>query len=128
VAHEGPQGLPLDWRWTGGGTAQPIVVDLQSTGGAVSDTLRFDARGRAEQLLPAGVYRYALRGGSERGVVVIEEYSDEWRPAAAVLSPQAGTAAERRESIGLRDRWWLYVVVIAAFAAEWAWRRRQGLP
>jgi len=30
--------------------------------------------------------------------------------------------------VGLRDRWWLFAIAIAAFAAEWAWRRRQGLP
>jgi len=30
--------------------------------------------------------------------------------------------------VALRDRWWLFVLAIAAFATEWAWRRRQGLP
>jgi len=55
-------------------------------------------------------------------------YSEEWRPGAPVLVAQPGEAQGRVASIGLRDRWWLFVVAIAAFAAEWAWRRRQGLP
>ena len=31
-------------------------------------------------------------------------------------------------SVALRERWWLFFAAIALFAAEWAWRRRQGLP
>ena len=32
------------------------------------------------------------------------------------------------DSVALRERWWLFFAAIALFAAEWAWRRRQGLP
>jgi hypothetical protein len=92
------------------------------------DTLRFDAQGRATLRLPPGTYRYALRGGGERGVVVVETYSDEWRPAPATLTAQTGLAGGGTESSELRDRWWLFVIAIGAFAAEWAWRRRAGLP
>jgi hypothetical protein len=76
------------------------------------------------------VYRYALPGGAERGVVAVEEYSDEWRPppAAPVLAAQAGQPEGRVARVALRDRWWLYVIAIAALVVEWAWRRRQGLP
>jgi hypothetical protein len=128
LARETPQGLPLRWRWLGDGDPQPLVVDLQGPAGARADTLWFDARGAAELTLPTGVYRYALRGGGERGVVVVETYSDEWRPAAAAVADQAGAPGTRHESVGMRDRWWLYVLVIGALASEWAWRRRQGLP
>jgi hypothetical protein len=128
LAHEVPQGVPLQWQWSGSRAATSIVVDLQTGDGARVDTLRFDARGRADLRLPPGVYRYALRGGGERGVVVVETYSDEWRPAAATLGEQAGVPGGTRESRELRDRWWLFVVAIGAFAAEWAWRRRAGLP
>jgi hypothetical protein len=131
-------GLPLAWRWVGGGHGgrggrpSDVVLSL----GERVDTLRFDATGRAELLLPPGVYRYAA-GGGERGprtdpvrggLVAVETYSDEWRPAPAVLRVQDGAPAARLVGIGMRDRWWLFVVAIAAFAAEWAWRRRQGLP
>jgi hypothetical protein len=104
---------------------------LQSDGGARRDTLRFDAAGRAELRLPPGAYHYSLGtapSATERGVVVVEEYSDEWRPTAPSITAQPGLPADRVALVGLRDRWWLFAIAIAAFAAEWAWRRRQGLP
>jgi len=106
------------------------VVSLAADPGHRIDTLRFDAGGRAELRLPPGVYRYAAShaGGAERGVVAVEMYSDEWRPAVPILMPQSGTPGGRLTSVALRDRWWLFVVVIAALVAEWAWRRREGLP
>jgi hypothetical protein len=130
VALETPNGVPLAWRWTGAGVARPLAIELQADSGVRRDTLRFDAAGRAELRLPPGVYRYALGPlpSRERGVVAVEEYSDEWRPAASVLAAQAGFPAGRVARLGLRDHWWLFAVAIAAFAAEWAWRRRQGLP
>ncbi|HYT82499.1 MAG TPA: hypothetical protein VEK86_03550 [Gemmatimonadales bacterium] len=129
---ETPNGLPLVWRWTGEGGAEPrpLAIDLAGERGPRTDTLRFDAAGRAELRVAPGVYRYALAGGPERGVVAVEEYSAEWRPSPAVpaLAAQPGQPEGRVRRVGLRDRWWLYVLVIAAFVAEWAWRRRQGLP
>jgi hypothetical protein len=129
VTLEVPNGLPLIWRWTGPGDQRPVVVELRPEAGAARiDTLRFDAGGRAELRLPPGAYRYALAGGPERGVVAVEEYSDEWRPAARLLASQPGLVEGRTIQVGLRDRWWLFVIAIAAFSVEWAWRRRQGLP
>ena len=64
----------------------------------------------------------------ERGVVAVETYSDEWLTRAPALSAQPGEATARVGSVGLRDRWWLFVIAIAALATEWALRRRQGLP
>jgi hypothetical protein len=128
VTLETPNGLPLAWQWTGAGDPRPLAIELHGDTGVRRDTLRFDAAGRAELRLPSGVYRYALDGGPERGVVAAEVYSDEWRPSAPVLAAQAGAPAGRVAQIGMRDRWWLFAIAIAAFAAEWAWRRRQGLP
>jgi hypothetical protein len=128
VAREVPQGLPLRWRWVGAGAPQPLAVELAGSDGTRTDTLRFDASGHAALLLPPGVFRYTLRGGGERGVVVVESYSDEFRPRVPTVAAQEGVTAARRETTGIRDRWWMYVLVIGAFAAEWAWRRRQGLP
>lgn len=130
VTYEAPNGLPLAWRWTGPGEPRPLAIDLGGELGTHHDTLRFDAVGRAEVRLPPGVYRYALAGGPERGVVAVEEYSDEWRPAPAApgLAAQRGAPEGRVAQAGLRDRWWLFVVALAAFTAEWAWRRRHGLP
>jgi hypothetical protein len=130
VTYEVPNGMPVLWRWTGSGEPRDVVVSLARNAAQRVDTLRFDAGGRAELRLPPGVYRYAASdgGGAERGVVAVDTYSDEWRPAGPVLASQPGTPGERLTSVALRDRWWLFVVAIAAFAAEWAWRRREGLP
>ena len=128
VASVTPNGLPLQWRWTAAGEPRAVVLSLATAGGQRQDTLRFDAGGRAELWLPAGQYRYTAAEGQERGLVVVDTYSDEWRPAPAVLAPQAGAAEARLAGVPLRDRWWLFVLAIVAFAAEWAWRRRQGLP
>ena len=130
VAYEVPNGLPSLWKWTGSDEPRNVVVSLTADGGQRVDTLRFDAGGRAELRLPPDVYRYAAAdgGGTERGVLAVETYSDEWRPAASVFASQVGSPTGRLTGVGLRDRWWLFVVAIAAFAAEWAWRRREGLP
>ena len=127
LADEVANGLPLAWRWTGGGPPRAIILDLVGPRGARRDTLSFDAGGGAELWLPPGPYRYAAADGPERGLVAVDIGSDEWRSAAVVLAAQPGAPPAHRVSGGLRDRGWLFVVVIAALAAEWAWRRRQGL-
>ena len=120
--------MPVRWHWAAAGAPQPLQITLRAGDSTRTDTLRFDAEGRAEQLLPPGVYRYALSGGSEQGIVAVETYSEEWRPRPPALTAQAGEATARRGSIGLRERWWLFVIAIIALAAEWTLRRRQGLP
>jgi len=121
-------GLPLQWRWMAAGEPRDIVLTLASARGLQQDTLRFDAERRAELWLAPGQYRYAAAEGPERGLVVVDTSSEEWRPGPVVVAPQAGAAGKRLASVALRDRWWLFAVAIAAFTAEWAWRRRQGLP
>ena len=128
VAFESPNGMPIVWHWTSPDSARSLAVTLRSNDTTRTDTLRFDPAGRAELLLPPGVYRYALSGGPEQGVVAVETYSDEWLPRAPALAAQPGEATARIASIGLRDHWWLFVIAIAALATEWALRRRQGLP
>ncbi len=102
VALEAPNGLPIVWRWTSPDTSRALAITLRSDDTTRTDTLRFDAGGRAELLLPPGVYRYALTGGPEQGVVAVETYSDEWLPHAPALSAQPGEATSRFASIGLR--------------------------
>ena len=128
VTYETPNGMPTVWRWTGPGTPSDIAVSLAGDKGERLDTLRFDAGGRAELRLPPGAYRYTVPDGPERGLVIVDDYSDEWRPSSAVLTAQPGAPEGRLVPVALRDRWWLFVLAIAAFATEWAWRRRQGLP
>ena len=125
---EVPNGLPTVWRWSSPDAARPLAVTLRSNATTRTDTLHFDAAGRAELLLPPGIYRYSFSGGPEQGVVTVETYSDEWLPRAPSLASQPGEATARRASVALRDRWWLFVIAIAALATEWALRRRLGLP
>ena len=127
---EVPNGLPVVWRWSSVEDPRALAVTLRSGEATRIDTLRFDAAGRAELVLPPGVYRYAVSGGppSEQGVVAVETYSDEWLPRAPSLHAQPGEPTARIASTGLRDHWWLFAIAIAALATEWALRRRQGLP
>ena len=125
---EVPNGLPVTWRWSSAEQPRSLAVVLRSGDSTRTDTLRFDAAGRAELLLSPGVYRYTLSGGPEQGIVAVETYSDEWLPRTPSLHAQPGEATARVASTSLRDRWWLFVIAIVALATEWALRRRQGLP
>jgi len=130
VTPEVPQGMPLIWRWRGRGAPNAVALVLESPQGSRTATLRFDAQGEAMLRLPPGVYRWraAEGAGSERGLVAVEEYSDEWRPSPATLQSQPGESGGLRRDVGARDHWWLFALALAAFAGEWAWRRHQGLP
>ena len=128
VTRESPNGLPLVWRWIGRAAPQPVRVVLESGSGTRTESLRFDADGRAELRLPPGVYRWHAADGAERGVVVAESYSEEWRPARPSLASQPGEPGGARRIAAARDQWWLYAIVLGAFVGEWVWRRRQGLP
>jgi hypothetical protein len=125
---ETTNGTPLRWRWAGRDVPRPLPIMLESSGGARGDTLRFDAQGEAVLRLPPDAYRWRLPDGTERGLVIVEEYSDEWRPAAVTVAPQAGETGAGRVAVAARDWWWLFALAIAAFVGEWVWRRRQGLP
>ena len=120
--------MPVTWRWTSGATPRPVALELTAPNSVRTDTLRFDATGHAELSLPPGAYRYAAVGGSEHGLVVVEQYSDEWRPGPVTVVAQPGDPSGGRIVTEARERWWLFAIALAAFAAEWAWRRRQGLP
>ena len=137
VARVVPNGMPVIWRWIGSAEPRPVAVRFEPideesrvrTGRL--DTLRFGADAEAVTRFAPGVYRYtALDDGARRetGLVAVETYSDEWRPRAAALGAQPGRPGARTVHVEARNRWWIFMLVIAAFVAEWAWRRRQGLP
>ncbi len=128
VTLEAANGLPIEWRWLGRGAPQAIRVALQSDSTSVVEPVRFDADGKAELRLPPGEYRWRAMDGPERGAVVVERYSDEWRPAPTHLAAQPGEPGGSRRIIAARDLWWLFAVALVAFIAEWVLRRRQGLP
>lgn len=121
-------GLPVPWRWTGPGAPKDLAVTLGGgAAGTVTDTLRFGGDGHAELLLAPGVYRYSLADGHGRGWFVVDRYSAEWH-RGPTLEAQPGRPVADRLIVDWRERWWLFALAIGAFAAEWVWRRRVGLP
>jgi hypothetical protein len=127
VATEVANGLPLQWRWVAHGAPRNVPIVLEGVHNRRTDTLRFDPSGGAQLRLPPDAYRWRLADGGERGLVIVEEYSAEWRPAAATLNAQPGSQGSGRVETNARDQWWWYWIAIAAFAGEWAWRRHRGL-
>lgn len=121
-----PQGLPAVFDWVAGGNPNPLGVFLVRDGDTRRDTLRFDGAGRAELRVPPGIWRYRVEGGGE-GVLGVEEYSEEFlsRPLTLADRPAAlRTGGERRP---VRGWVWVFALAGAAFAGEWAARRRLGL-
>jgi hypothetical protein len=122
-----PNGRPIAFTWTGSGTAEPVAIRLRSSGEAeIADTLTFDGAGHASVSVPVGTYTYQLSGGG-RGLVAVEEYSDEWfpRPVVVAAAKEAPVSSDRRQ--GIRERWWLFAIGIIALCGEWVVRRRMGL-
>ncbi len=106
--------------------AATVRIDLTGPEGARSDTLRFDGAGRAELLLPPGRYDFRLDGGG-RGLLGVEVYSDEWLPRPVVLTDREASVAASAGREPLRDKLWIFGILIGALAGEWWWRRRSGL-
>jgi hypothetical protein len=123
-----PRGLPVTFRRQGETAAGTVAITLAGHDTTRTDTLAFDARGEARLTLAPGVYRWrAAEGGGAAGVVVVEEYSDEF--VARPVSVPAGVAlGEARRRVGARDTWWIFALALGALIGEWAWRTRRGLP
>ena len=121
-------GLPVVFAWSGSGAAEPLAIRITGADSevALEDSLRFDGNGRAALQLPPGLYRYQLQPGG-RGVVAVEEYSEEWFPRRPVLTDAAAVVAPAERRQGIRERWWLFAIALVALCGEWVVRRRMGL-
>lgn len=121
------RGTPIIFRWRGASPPDSVPVALQNASVDTVVVLRFDADGMAAVRLDPGIYRW--QWGQERGTTAVEEYSDEWPPRDRVArSKRATEVGSQRMEAHLRQRWWVFVLVIMAFVGEWAWRQRRGLP
>jgi hypothetical protein len=122
-----PQGQPVLFTWTDEARPSTTAIEFRRAGGGERrDSLRFDGNGTAPVFLDPGIYTYGLdRGG--RGTVAVETWSDEWYPRPVTLAASEATVLPEERRAGLRDRWWLFGVAIAAWCAEWFVRRRMGL-
>ncbi|HSE51004.1 MAG TPA: hypothetical protein VLB00_02385, partial [Gemmatimonadales bacterium] len=120
------QGRPASFEWIAGGVAEPVPIELTGTAASRRDTLVFDGAGRAELLLPPGVWRYRLSGGGE-GTLAVEEFSTELLPRDRTLAAHEATAAPADSRIPVRRWFWLFGLGVLAFSGEWLARRRMGL-
>jgi hypothetical protein len=122
---------PVVFEWLEGAAPDSAVLEVVPLSGGSESTavLRFDSRGNALHVLPPGAYQWRVRGEpGARGMTVVERYSNEYLPRRVTTgSGTAGRAAALVERHA-RERWWLYVIVVLALAAEWIWRHERGLP
>jgi len=109
-------------------TLRTAPITLTGPQGALRDTLQFDVGGVATLFLPPGIYGYTVERGAGSGVIAVEGYSDEIRPRPVLLGERAAQATRATVARTARGHAWLFAVVLALLIAEWAWRRRRGLP
>lgn len=121
------RGVPVPFRWRGATMPDSLVVGFTVGDSSFSRTLRFDAAGHGLVALPPGAYRWRALGVEASGLVVVETYSDELHPRAVIAERGAVGAGGPTSERPVRRHWWLFVLVIAALAGEWAWRQRKGL-
>jgi hypothetical protein len=123
-----PRGVPAAFRWRGDSVpTTPIRVTLAGADSTRTADLAFDGGGEARILLEPGVYRWRAADVGAGGLVVVEDYSDEFvARAAAVPAGVAWTGARRL--VGARETWWVFALALGALLVEWAWRIRKGLP
>jgi hypothetical protein len=121
-----PQGRPLVFEWAGAGAPSDVALGWRGDSTSGTDTLHFDAAGRALLWLSPGTYAWRLaRGGA--GQAAVERFSDEFLPRPATISEHAARLGVPGSRTSVRDWRWLFGVAIIAFALEWWWRRRLGM-
>jgi hypothetical protein len=121
-----PLGYPVIFARTASGAAASLVATFTTAGSARIDTLRFDGAGRAEVRLLPGRYSYQFQGGGH-GTVAVEPWSEEFVPASPTLRAHAAVAGAGISRTALRDRSWVYALIVLLLSVEWWLRRRAGL-
>lgn len=124
------RGVPLEFHWARGEPPDSLPVTfISARDSAFTHTLRFDAGAVARLVLPVGTFGWvATPFAGSRGTVVVEPYSDEFRPRRVAPVAGGGRPGGIFEERRARARWWLFVLAMLAFVAEWGWRQRLGLP
>ena len=122
-------GMPVRWRRGAPADSVATVVLVRRDGTAQRRTVsvRFaDGASVAETPpLPAGIYDVTTTGGSS---VLAVNQSREWIPRrSGVRSGAVGGEPALGEPPVLRERAWIYVLILLLLCAEWLMRRRVGL-
>jgi hypothetical protein len=121
-----PLGYPVIFARTIPGDAAPLVATFTTTGGVKIDTLRFDGAGRAEVRLLPGRYSYQFQGGGH-GTVAVEPWSEEFVPKPSALRAHSAVPGAGIAQSALRDKGWVYALIVLLLSVEWWLRRRAGL-
>ena len=124
-----PRGTPVSFRWSGGGAPDSLQITVTSGTEQRAAVLHFDAAGGADVRLPVGAHAWAAPTLGTSGTVAVEPYSAEFPPApvtVAAATPPVGSSSGVPSRV--RDRWWVYALVLLLLVGEWAWRQRRGLP
>jgi len=122
------RGIPTIFRWVGDTVPNASSVVFRTDTSRFEREIRFDRSGVGEVDLPQGVFRWSSSDAGVSGIVVVERYSDEYHANLVMEGQSSAGAGFVLSERFVRQRWWLFVVVIFAFAAEWGWRQRRGLP
>lgn len=123
------RGEPIIINWRGYPIPGSVDLSLSSPDSTWEISVPIDANSVGEFQLDPGVFEWSYApGGASKGVVVVEPYSDEFPPGPVTLEATSSVAGDYLVERGLRDRWWLFLVLVVAFAGEWAIRQKRGLP
>ncbi|MEP6746031.1 MAG: hypothetical protein ABJB33_11090, partial [Gemmatimonadota bacterium] len=126
LRHVVPLGRPIVFAWGAPLPTHPLIATFAGDSATRVDTLLFDGEGRTNVRLRPGRYAYQLQGGG-RGIVAVEPWSDEFVPQAPGLRSQASAGMAGISRSTLRDRTWVYLLVVLLLCGEWWLRRRMGL-
>ena len=122
-------GMPVRWRRGAPADSVATVVIVRKDATAQRRTLsvRFaDGASVAETApLPIGIYEVTTTGGTS---LLAVNQSREWIPRRSVVHSSAvGGEPALGEAPALRDKAWIYLLVVMLFCTEWLLRRRVGL-
>ena len=122
------RGVPVRFTWVGDSVPSTVAVLFRGDTTQVERLLRFDQSGSASARLDPDVYRWTSSDAEASGIVVVEPYSDEFHASQVAQGETDRQVGFILSEQFVRQRWWLFVIAIVAFAAEWGWRLRRGLP
>lgn len=118
------RGRPI--RFRASGASAPLAITLTTDTVSRSDTLRFNADGVAELVLPPGRFSWVAEGQGS-GTVAVEQYSDELVPSDVTLAARDATTNPIPARRSMRELLPLFLLAVVGFGVEWGVRRKLGL-
>jgi hypothetical protein len=123
------RGEPVIVSWHSDSIPTDVPIFLTGVDSTWAISVPIDANGNGSFLLPPGTFTWSSSVSRvSNGVFVVESYSDEYPPGRVTLAATPNLVGENFEESGLRDLWWLFALLIFAFAGEWFVRQKRGLP